>query len=180
MSFYYQCLGGELTITKLGDTPMKDRFPSHQHERIINAHLKSEAVEFSASDWMASPSHGPVRGNMSALFVTGDSYEELQPIFLRALGMATTTRGCKNSTRCLSASTDSSTTDMGFSGSSEVTQLDHRAVEARRAATAATRTESVALIDLRRRRRRVGCVRFDDAAQRCNPCIPDERVRRST
>ena len=24
MTFYHTCLGGELTLTKLGDTPMKD------------------------------------------------------------------------------------------------------------------------------------------------------------
>jgi PhnB protein len=27
MTFYHQCLGGELTLTKLGDTPMKAQFP---------------------------------------------------------------------------------------------------------------------------------------------------------
>jgi PhnB protein len=31
MTFYQQCLGGELTLTKLGDTPMKDQFPPEKH-----------------------------------------------------------------------------------------------------------------------------------------------------
>ena len=56
MSFYHECLGGELTLTKLGDTPMKDMFPKEKHVRLINAHLKSGAIEISATDWMASPS----------------------------------------------------------------------------------------------------------------------------
>jgi PhnB protein len=31
MTFYHQCLGGELTLTKLGDTPMKEQFPPDVH-----------------------------------------------------------------------------------------------------------------------------------------------------
>ena len=27
MTFYHECLGGELRLTKLGDTPMKDQSP---------------------------------------------------------------------------------------------------------------------------------------------------------
>ena len=73
MTFYHQCLGGELTLTKLGETPMKDQFPPEKHNRIINAHLKSSAIEFSATDWMASPAlepkqgEGRVLGNLASL-----------------------------------------------------------------------------------------------------------------
>jgi PhnB protein len=81
MAFYHACLGGHLTLTKLGDTPMKAQFPPEKHERIINAHLKSGAIEISATDWMASPAFEPLLGNMSALFVTGSGLDELRPIF---------------------------------------------------------------------------------------------------
>jgi len=81
MTFYHTCLGGELTLTKLGDTPMKDQLPPEKHNRIINAHLKSGALEFSATDWMASPSFEPKQGNMSALFVIGGTYDELKTVF---------------------------------------------------------------------------------------------------
>lgn len=50
MTFYQKCLGGELTLTKLGDTPMKAQFPLEKHGRIINAQLKSGAIDFSATD----------------------------------------------------------------------------------------------------------------------------------
>lgn len=50
MTFYQKGLGGELTLTKLGDTPMKAQFPQEKHGRIINAYLKSGAVEISATD----------------------------------------------------------------------------------------------------------------------------------
>lgn len=81
MTFYHECLGGEVTITKLGDTPMKDMFPPEKYDRIINAHIKSGDIEISATDWMASPEFDPVQGNTFAIFVTGNSIEELQPIF---------------------------------------------------------------------------------------------------
>ncbi len=81
MSFYHKCLGGELTLTKLSDTPMKDQFPPEKHPNIIYAHLQSSDVEISATDWMASPSFNPVQGNTYAIFVTGGVYEELKIVF---------------------------------------------------------------------------------------------------
>jgi PhnB protein len=81
MTFYRDCLGGELTLTKLGGTPMKDMLPAEKHGRIINAVLTAGGLQISATDWMASPEFDPVQGNMSAIFVTGASREELQPVF---------------------------------------------------------------------------------------------------
>jgi PhnB protein len=81
MTFYHNCLGGDLTLTKLGDTHMKDAFPQEKHERIINAHLKSGEIEISATDWMASPDFDPVQGNTYAIFVLGGAYEELKTVF---------------------------------------------------------------------------------------------------
>ena len=81
MSFYHECLGGHLVLTRLGDTPMRDQFPPEKHGRIINAHLESVAIEISATDWMASPAFEPKLGNMSALFVTGTDRAELKAVF---------------------------------------------------------------------------------------------------
>lgn len=83
MMFYHRCLGGELALTKLGDTPMKDRFPPEKHDRIINARLKSGAIDISATDWMAAPALEPIRGNMSGIFVVGGGYYELKVVFDR-------------------------------------------------------------------------------------------------
>lgn len=81
MSFYHDCLGGVLTLTKLGDTPMKDMFPAEKHGRIINAHLKSGLFELSATDWMASPEFDPIQGNTYAVFVSGPAGDELRTTF---------------------------------------------------------------------------------------------------
>lgn len=81
MTFYHECLGGEFTLTKLGDTPMKATLPAEKYDRIINAHIKSGDIEISATDWMASPEFDPVQGNTYAIFITGDTYDELRVIF---------------------------------------------------------------------------------------------------
>jgi len=80
MAFYHTCLGGELRLTKLGDTPMKGQFPPEKYERIINAYLKSDAVELSATDWM-SDVITPKPGNMMSIFVVGGGYDELKAPF---------------------------------------------------------------------------------------------------
>ena len=92
MTFYHGCFGGELTLTKLGDTPMKAQFPSEKHDRIINAQLKRGAVEISATDWMASPDFDPVQGNTYAIYVTGGTYDELKEVFDKLKGGGGATR----------------------------------------------------------------------------------------
>ena len=81
MTFYHDCIGGELTVTKLGDTPMKDQFPVEKHGRVINAHLKNGDFEFSASDWMASPEFDPVQGNTTAIFVESLTSDDVRTVF---------------------------------------------------------------------------------------------------
>lgn len=80
MTFYQKCLGGELRLTKLGDTPMKDTLPAEKHNWIINAYLKSGDIEISAADWMAAPQYEPILGEMFAVFITG-SYDEVKKVF---------------------------------------------------------------------------------------------------
>jgi PhnB protein len=80
MTFYKECLGGELVLTKLGETPMKAQFPSEKHERIINARLTSGEIEISATDWM-SDQVMPRPGNMMSIFVIGEGLDELRPAF---------------------------------------------------------------------------------------------------
>jgi PhnB protein len=88
MTFYQQCLGGELTITKLGESAMKDLLPPEKHQRIINAYLKSGQIEISAADWMAAPAHMPKQGNMISIFVIGGTYDELKAVFDKLAGGA--------------------------------------------------------------------------------------------
>lgn len=80
MQFYQSCFGGALTLTPLSETPMKAYYPPEQHHRITYALLKSEAVEFSATDWL-HPTRRPQQGNTTAIYVQGGSRTELEPTF---------------------------------------------------------------------------------------------------
>lgn len=80
MTFYQGCLGGELAITKVGDTPMKAQMPPAQHHKVAFANLKSGLLEFSATDWLHA-TRTPKQGNTVALYVSGGKYHELRTIF---------------------------------------------------------------------------------------------------
>ena len=82
MAFYQSCLGGDLTITKVGDTPMKDHMPPEQHHKVAYAHLKNGVVEFSATDWL-HPKRTPKQGNTIGMYVNGGEYKELRAVFDR-------------------------------------------------------------------------------------------------
>ena len=81
MTFYQEVFGGDLTLSRLGDTPMKNNFPSDNYGRIIYAQLKNGGIDISATDWMAAPVLEPLHGNMFAIYLTGNSYNELKTIF---------------------------------------------------------------------------------------------------
>jgi PhnB protein len=82
MEFYHICFGGDLKLTPLGETPMKDNFPVAQHQKLANAYLKSDAIEFSATDWL-HPTRKPKQGNTTAMYVNSDQPFELRTIFDR-------------------------------------------------------------------------------------------------
>ena len=81
MTFYQSCLGGDLTLIKLGETPMKAQFPEEKHNRIIYAKLKNNQIDFSATDWMASPTLEPKEGNTFSVYMTGETFDELKTVF---------------------------------------------------------------------------------------------------
>lgn len=70
MDFYHSIFGGDLTLTTVGDSPMKDGFPPQLHSRVVNAKLVSGAIEISASDWL-HPSETPMNGNTVCLYLSG-------------------------------------------------------------------------------------------------------------
>jgi PhnB protein len=82
MEFYRSCFGGDLTATKVKDSPAKDFMPAVQQEKILNARLRSGKLEISASDWLR-PDQTPIRGNTVCLFLSGGTFEELRALFER-------------------------------------------------------------------------------------------------
>lgn len=80
MAFYQSCLGGELTVVRLGDTPMGDQAPPEQRSKVTYSHLKCGSIEFSAVDWL-HPTRSPRPGNTVAVYLQGDDYNELRTVF---------------------------------------------------------------------------------------------------
>jgi PhnB protein len=82
MEFYKSCFGGELTEIQVKDSPVKDSLPAFQHEKILNARLKSGNVDLSASDWLL-PDRPRVPGNTVCLYLSGGTPQEQNALFAR-------------------------------------------------------------------------------------------------
>jgi PhnB protein len=80
MEFYKVCFGGELIVTKVKDSPAKDHMPAFQHEKVLNARLRSSNVDISASDWLRLD-RTRVCGNTACLYLSGGTFEELKLLF---------------------------------------------------------------------------------------------------
>jgi len=80
MEFYQSCLGGNLTLTRVFESPMKNQMPKELQSRIINARLKSGPIDISASDWL-HPTRMPNHGNTVCLYISGAPYGELKDYF---------------------------------------------------------------------------------------------------
>jgi PhnB protein len=80
MAFYQSCLGGELTITRLGDTPMGKDAPPEHLRKVAYARLKSDFVELSATDWQ-HPTRVPKPGNTVAIYLQAEDQGELRAVF---------------------------------------------------------------------------------------------------
>ncbi len=80
MAFYRSCLGGELTLTELGDTPMGIDAPPQQRQKVTYACLKSDAVELSGADWL-HPTRVRKPGNTVAVYLQAADDGELRSVF---------------------------------------------------------------------------------------------------
>lgn len=81
MTFYQACLGGELTLQTVGESPMKDQMQAEMHSNVMHSLLKKDGIVIMASDMM-----GPgelVRGNSITLCINGGSPEELKAFFAK-------------------------------------------------------------------------------------------------
>lgn len=81
MEFYQACLGGELSLMAVGDSPVKDQMPAETHDDVMHAMLKSDGIVLMASDMMMPGEL--VRGNTITLCIIGRSKGELETFFTK-------------------------------------------------------------------------------------------------
>ncbi len=78
MEFYKSCLGGELNIQKVGDSPMAGQDP-RKNDQVMHSLLKSGGIVLMASDLIME---GHVtRGTSVTLAINGGTKEELKGFF---------------------------------------------------------------------------------------------------
>src|SRR5258706_121535 len=76
MTFYKQCLGGELTFQTIGESPMAAQMPAVMKDRILHATLINDELTIMASDMVDEK--GLVRGNSISLMLDLSSENEIR------------------------------------------------------------------------------------------------------
>ncbi len=79
MTFYKECLGGELTLQTVGESPMASQMPADAQEKILHASLKNGGIALMASD-MVGP-EGVKKGNAVSLTLLCSSKAEIETFF---------------------------------------------------------------------------------------------------
>jgi PhnB protein len=89
MTFYQDCLGGELTLQTIGESPMADKMPPEMKPCILHATLVKDGLSLLASD-MVGP-QGLIRGNAVSLMLHCDSEAAIRTTYtlLSAGGQST-------------------------------------------------------------------------------------------
>jgi PhnB protein len=81
MTFYKDCLGGELHFQTIGQSPLSDKMPKQMKDCILHATLTKNSLILMASD-MVSES-GLVKGNAVSLSLNCSSEEEIKNYYTK-------------------------------------------------------------------------------------------------
>jgi PhnB protein len=89
MHFYKDCLGGELTLQTIGESPIAHKMPEEMKEYILHATLTNQALILMGTDMVSEK--GMIRGNTVSMVLNCSSEEETRNYYqkLAAGGEAT-------------------------------------------------------------------------------------------
>ena len=79
MTFYKECLGGELTLQSVADSPMADQWPAQAQKNILHAALTKDTLSLFASDNLGLGLLA--NGNKVSLSLSCSSLEETNTFF---------------------------------------------------------------------------------------------------
>ena len=89
MAFYKDCIGGELTLQTVGESPMAETMPAEMKEYILHSALMKEDLLLMATDCVGPD--GLIKGNSVSLCINCSSKKEIKALYskLSAGGKAT-------------------------------------------------------------------------------------------
>ncbi|WP_136667861.1 VOC family protein [Flavobacterium sp. H122] len=89
MTFYQDCLGGELVFQTIGESPLSSDMPEQMKNCILHSTLSKGALVLMASDMVSE--QGLIKGNSVSLSLNCSSEEEIKACYakLSAGGTAT-------------------------------------------------------------------------------------------
>jgi PhnB protein len=79
MTFYSECLGGELSLQTIGESPMAERMPSSVKDFILHGKLLRGQMELMGSDMVGED--GLIKGNAVSLMLDCSSEEEIKSTY---------------------------------------------------------------------------------------------------
>lgn len=79
MTFYRDCLGGELNLMTVEDSPMAQQWPEHVQKNILHASLVKDNLILLGSDM--APAEGTVNGNVISLALNCSNEKEINSYF---------------------------------------------------------------------------------------------------
>ena len=79
MLFYQKCLGGELLLQTIGDSPLAKQMPAKMKEFILHATLTKNELILMGSDMVAET--GLIKGNAVSLSVNCSSEKEIKSFY---------------------------------------------------------------------------------------------------
>ena len=80
MTFYKECLGGELMMQTVGESPMAAQMPPQAHKQILHSELRMGDLVLMASDMLEGK---PEHGNMLSLALSSDNLDALKNWFAK-------------------------------------------------------------------------------------------------
>ena len=79
MNFYKECLGGELTLQTIGDSPIADKLPPQMKNSVLHSTLTRGPLQIMATDMVSE--QGLIRGNSVSLMLNCSSEEEIHTFY---------------------------------------------------------------------------------------------------
>ncbi len=94
MIFYKACLGGELVLQTIGESPMADKMPAQMRECILHSSLTNGGLVIMGTDCV--PGQGLVKGNSVSLCLNCSTEAEIKNYYAKLVDGGTATHPLEN------------------------------------------------------------------------------------